>query len=54
MKGCKEAGAKIFANPVIQQIAEQHFVPAAFNTWDRNDGNYAKAFRQWSAGLAGS
>jgi hypothetical protein len=34
----------IFANPVIKEIAEKYFVPAAFNTWDRSNSNYNKVY----------
>jgi hypothetical protein len=53
-QGCKDAGASIFSDPVIQQIAEQYFVPAAFNTWDRSNSKFNAPMRRWSAGLEGS
>jgi hypothetical protein len=53
-QGCKDAGALIFSDPVIQQIAEQYFIPAAFNTWDRSNSKFNAPMRQWSAGLESS
>lgn len=53
-QGCKDAGSKIFSDPVIKQIVEEFFVPCAFNTWDRSISKHNKAMRQWSAGLESS
>lgn len=53
-RGCQDAGRAIFANPDIQRVVEQYFVPCAFNTWDRHNPKYVKAFQQWSSGLEGS
>jgi hypothetical protein len=52
--GCKDAG-RIFDDPDVKKAAEELFVPAAFNTWDRGTGsNYGRPHKIWGAGLESS
>ena len=39
---------------MIQHVVEEYFIPAAFNTWDRSNVRYNKAFRVWAGGLQSS
>ena len=44
----------MFARPEIVSVVENHFIAAAFNTWDRNDKSLNEAHKTWGVGLASS
>ena len=44
----------MFAHPDIVSVVENHFIAAAFNTWDRDDKSLNEAHKKWGAGLAKS
>jgi hypothetical protein len=52
--GVVDAGKYIFAEPSIARLIQTHFVPVAFNTWDRNDCGYNQAMKAWGGPLARS
>ena len=49
-QGCKDAG-KIFSDLRIKRVAEELFVPCAFNTWDRFEDDYNEPMKRWGGRL---
>ena len=52
-QGCKDAG-RIFADARIKRVAEELFVPCAFNTWDRSNPTWNEPFKRWGGRLKSS
>jgi hypothetical protein len=50
----REAGNTIFSDPLVKKMIQTHFVPAAFNTWDRFNPGHNHAIKRWGGDLAAS
>ena len=52
-QGCKDAG-RMFADERVRRVAEELFVPCAFNTWDCSKKKYNEPMIRWAGDLQSS